>query len=915
MALLDIIKSLFGRKSNVKTPSPSPVIIKKAPVAPATPKTSQTKTETTQAKVTQKQADTSPAKIITPQQTSEKTGQSLFDIVNSSAQFSIREMALAKIEDQSQLAEIVCKHSIAKIRQQAAHKLTDVSIMATTAEKIKHSDKGVYKILRKKVDAANAIDKANKQQQLLLEKICTDLDAQSRLSLNPLFAAKVQSLQQQWQQATLKTPANAALSERYQQALAVVTAILHEQSSQQQASNSATQQYDDIKQQLEALLHDIFDEKHELDSALLKQNIEKINEQWQPLASLESPNTAITKAIKQLQQQVSALHQLFENSQAQLPTLIALAAEITENPLNQQVYDSLKQQLNPLGLSKIQTLPPVFANIQAAFSLAESALTAQSTAMSAAVKTEKKHQEQEQHAEFSQLIAQLETAFDEGHTHEASQLLRSAQQLAKKHHIQEPRLAEWSQELHKLKEWAGFAIIPKKEALVAAMAQLAETEINDEDGLSRLDDIKALQAEWQAVGMANNDAERALWQQFKEFNQTAYLPCQRYFDQQNAIQAQNAINRTALCDELQSYLDLMPQEVNWQVHIAIIKKAREDWQLHHPVEAKAHKKLQYRFNSIIKLLEDKLNAEYALQEKRKNDVITQAEQLLQLDNMRDACQQAKNLQQTWKTIPSCGHAKDQVLWEKFRQHCDAVFNKREQLKQTQNEEEAHSVTRANELLAQFNELLTHKYSSANNAAVEEINQTFDSLHFPKEANHELRNKLLDCKTQWQTKIQAQREQEKQAQRAQVVEALQLCLDVEQQMLAGTSASLSQALTWQSLQLPVFFKATLTKRWQSLSSLAKKKANERLEAFNDGCLLLELLLDIDSSEEYQAARTAKKIELFGQQSYPKTDSEKQALIQQTLTTILSLALLPTENAAQANTRLIAIIQHPQLATLV
>ncbi len=910
MALLDIIKSWFGRKSKAKTPAPSPVIIKKAPIAPTPPKTPQTKVAATPAKT-----ETTPVKIATIQRSSENSGQSLFDIVNSSAQFSIREIALAKIDDQTQLADIVCKHSIAKIRQQAAHQLTDLSIMATTAEKVKHSDKGVYKILRKKVDAANATLKADKQQQLVLEKICADLDAQSRLSLNPLFAAKVQSLQQQWQQATHTKPANALLSERYQQALSVVTTLLHEQSSLLQASNSAAQQHAEIKQQLEVLLNDIINNKQDVGSVLLKQNLDTINEQWQQLSATQAPEPLIANAIKQLQQQLSALQQLFENSQEHLPAFLALTAELTENPLNQQAYDTLKQQLKPLGLSKIHALPPVFASIKTALLLAESALTAQSSAVSAAVKNEKNQQEQAQHVEFSQLITQLETAFDEGHTHEASQLLRTAQQLAKKHHIQEPRLTEWSQELHKLKEWAGFAIIPKKEALVAAMAQLAETEVSDADGLSRLDDIKALQAEWQAVGMVNNDAERALWQQFKDLNQTAYLPCQRYFDQQNAIQAQNATNRTALCDELQSYLELMPQDINWQVHIAIIKKAREDWQLHHPVEAKVHKKLQHRFNSIIKTLEDKLNAEYALQESRKSEIIVQAEQLLQLDNVRDACQQAKNLQGTWKTIPSCGHAKDQVLWEKFRQHCDAVFNKREQLKQSQNEEEALAMTRANELLAQFDELLTHKYSSANNTVIQEITQSFDKLHLPRELNHELRNKLSDFKTQWQAKIHAQREQEKQGQRAQVVDALQLCLDVEQQMLAGTPISLSQALTWQSLQLPAFFKPTLTKRWQSLSSLVKKKADERLDAFNNGCLLLELLLDTDSSEAHQAARTAKKIELFGQQSYPKTDSEKHALIQQTLTAVLSLALLPTESAAQANARLIAIIQNPQLAALV
>ena len=216
MAIIDIVKSWFSKKTKAQTitPSPSttptPVSIKKVP--PKTPSSVPTTESTPRSNISSVPS----------------SGQSLVEIVNSSAQFSIREMALAKIDDQSQLAEIVANHSIAKIRQQAANKLTDLTIIASTAEKIKHSDKGVYRLLRKKVDSANALQKAQKQQQLVLDKICTDLEAQSRLSLNPLFGAKVQSLQQQWQQATQKAPADATHNDRYQHALAVVNAIINE---------------------------------------------------------------------------------------------------------------------------------------------------------------------------------------------------------------------------------------------------------------------------------------------------------------------------------------------------------------------------------------------------------------------------------------------------------------------------------------------------------------------------------------------------------------------------------------------------------------------------------------------------------------------------------------------------------------
>ena len=901
MAIIDIIKSWFSKKSKAKTISPSqstaptPVSVKKAPPKspPSTPAT-----------------DNAPRSNVSSVPSS---GQSLVEIVNSSAQFSIREMALAKIDDQSQLAEIIANHSIAKIRLQAANKLTDLTIIASTAEKIKHSDKGVYRLLRKKVDSANALQKAQKQQQLVLDKICTDLEAQSRLSLNPLFAAKVQSLQQQWQQATQKAPADATHNERYQHALTVVNTIINEHATQQQAESTATQQQQEVQQQLEDLLSKVNDKEQQLSHEHLNENLKIINEKWQQITAILTVDHTLAKHVKTLQQQLASISSLLESSQANFATLQTLSAELRENPLNQSTFDTLKSLLKPLNLVRVTPLPPKFAEIQEALQLAEVALLAQKTAQGTSAKSQQKQQEQLQHGEFSQLIAQLELAFNDGHVHEASQLLRTAQQFAKKHHLHEPRLSEWAQELQKLKEWAGFAILPKKEALVTAMAQLAETD--DDDGLARLDEIKALQAEWQAVGMVNNDAERALWQQFKDLSQKAYAPCQRHFDQQNAIQAQNAANRQALCDELQTYLDNMPAEVNWQGHIAILKKAREDWQLHHPVDAKIHKKLQSKFNTIIKALEDKLHAEYALQEGRKTAIIQNAEQLLSLENVREACQQAKNLQQTWKTIPSCGHAKDQALWEIFRNHCDAVFSKREQLKQSQNEAETNALATAKELLAKFEALLNQPYSTTHNNSVNLLINSFGQLYLPREANHDLRAQLSTYQTTWQAKIAAQHEQEKQAQITQVVEALQLCLDVEQQFLQGKPISLSQALTWQALQAPAFFKTVLNKRWHSLSSLPKKKADERLAAFNDGCLLLELLLDLPSHEQYQEARVAKKMEMFGLQSYPKTDSEKSALIQQNLSIALSIALLPIEQAEAAHTRLVAIIQSPNLAAYI
>ena len=306
MAIIDIVKSWFSKKTKAQTitPSPSttptPVSIKKVP--PKTPSSVPTTESTPRSNMSSVPS----------------SGQSLVEIVNSSAQFSIREMALAKIDDQSQLAEIVANHSIAKIRQQAANKLTDLTIIASTAEKIKHSDKGVYRLLRKKVDSANALQKAQKQQQLVLDKICTDLEAQSRLSLNPLFGAKVQSLQQQWQQATQKAPADATHNDRYQHALAVVNAIINEHASQQQAESTASQQQQEVKQHLENLLTQVNDKEQQLSHEYLNENLKSINEKWQQIVAVLNVDQTISKHVKTLQQQLGSISTLLESTKKTL---------------------------------------------------------------------------------------------------------------------------------------------------------------------------------------------------------------------------------------------------------------------------------------------------------------------------------------------------------------------------------------------------------------------------------------------------------------------------------------------------------------------------------------------------------------------------------------------------------------------
>jgi hypothetical protein len=70
--------------------------------------------------------------------------------------------------------------------------------------------------------------------------------------------------------------------------------------------------------------------------------------------------------------------------------------------------------------------------------------------------------------------------------------------------------------------------------------------------------------------------------------------------------------------------------------------------------------------------------EYARNIKEKKLLIDRAQRLLASEDRRGAIDEVKELQRKWKVVGVVPRESDRSLWEEFRQHCDALFQKREQ---------------------------------------------------------------------------------------------------------------------------------------------------------------------------------------------------------------------------------------------
>src|SRR5690606_26852302 len=173
-----------------------------------------------------------------------------------------------------------------------------------------------------------------------------------------------------------------------------------------------------------------------------------------------------------------------------------------------------------------------------------------------------------------------------------------------------------------------------------------------------------------------------------EASQQAYEPCKVYFARQATIRDENAEKRQQLIEQLNSYLtDYDWNNANWADVEKTLRASREAWQSLWPVPRKQIKTLQQTFDSLMDRLYGLLNTEYDKNRQKKQDLVDQAESLAGYDDTGSAIEEAKRLQNQWRSIGRCKRRDDQQLWKLFRNQCDNVFERRNQESESSRQEQ------------------------------------------------------------------------------------------------------------------------------------------------------------------------------------------------------------------------------------
>ncbi len=236
----------------------------------------------------------------------------------------------------------------------------------------------------------------------------------------------------------------------------------------------------------------------------------------------------------------------------------------------------------------------------------------------------------------------------------------------------ETDLAPLKAKLTEMLDWKRFADTEKKTSLVSSMQALVDADLPPP---KKSRQIKALQEEWRTLGHAE-DNDR-LWAEFSDAARKAFEPCKVYFRERKELMRNNHIERTRICEQLEAYLSSIDDN---NINVAEINKlesqARTQWKKFAPVAQNRIKQLQARFNEVLNALRNKRKANLLESARQKQALIHEAEQLVNQEDLQNAINRAKAMQQEWKKIGPAPFKDERRYWEQFRKACDALFARR-----------------------------------------------------------------------------------------------------------------------------------------------------------------------------------------------------------------------------------------------
>lgn len=594
----------------------------------------------------------------------------------------LRHQALEKLDDQELLFEIANNDASREIQYSAATQLRDSAKLAILEKNHGKNNKRLRQLLKERQEQ----EQKQQQQQRQIDELCAEAESLGKTASWIQDKTRQKVLQQRWQK--LSRDANPTQQQRFQTAQEDFSQRLAAYEEQEQSLRPVRSTRQQLLSAAATLLQQLQEQPELQNLADLDSHIATLGKDWDQQPMLPADEQA--KLDTTWQQQHQRIIHLRDTMADDLLALEAL------HRLNEQA-NALKTRAQAIRSKDISDLQTAWTNSKRPKTLrsrlAELEQQFHRSLFALNTRLEKqKHQQETTLTELRNNLKKLEEHLEAEQygeaieTHKALTVdLKEAELPSKDLAFFQRRIQMLTPFLRELQDWRRWGTDQARKHLIETAEYLCSDDGMDPQ--DRAKKIHTLREEWRKLAHMEPGQQRNLWKAFDSTVTAAYEPSKQYFAEQAQQRETHLEQRQAICGQLVTLeQDTDWNTTDWRELQSRINQLRKQWKEAGTVSHKAWRDINTRFNAAMDTLEVHFKAERQRNWQEREQLVAQANALLELTDTTAAIEQAKALQTAWQITLGSRPSDEQRLWKQFREPMDALFARAREERQQQQQQ-------------------------------------------------------------------------------------------------------------------------------------------------------------------------------------------------------------------------------------
>ncbi|NNL94127.1 MAG: DUF349 domain-containing protein [Xanthomonadales bacterium] len=439
--------------------------------------------------------------------------------------------------------------------------------------------------------------------------------------------------------------------------------------------------------------------------------------------------------------------------------------------------------------------------------------------------------------------------------------------------------------LKELRDWQHWSNDKVRKDLVKQMELLPRADLHPDALLSRIHTLqerwKELERSEQIPGDPHFAAAPWIWRKFQAAGNAAFEAAKPFLDKRSEIQEKRVQSALDLAGKLRELAAV--EQPDWVELRKGMNGARAQLRELDALPHKSRKKAANALRKALSSANERMQQHYEVIEKEKRKLIRIAEQLVHVEDRKEAIDQAKRLQADWKRAGALWRGRENALWKEFRKPLDPLFEGLAEEQQARKQEFKARLDQQNELVREMAALLESDDSSLeeHQGRVQGLTDQWKDIERP---DRKTRARFDDQLEDYGRRLKAHQAQLEQQQRQRWWDKAALLHELESALLEGIAdAKTREQLKkrWPREQAPSELDEILDQRFKK--ALGAEQAAEYDEQSSYAarmlCIQLEFLSGVPSPESDREARMKYQVERLSQSM--TGELERQSAVQEAL----------------------------------